>query len=131
MSKGAMGINLSAELPILAKLLKMWPALKLGVLHHIGYEGRRELYETQLQGQVIDLRKYPYDKRGKRTVSYSIGRRASSVKIAAYPLNLYKPQQVYSSAAAIVQSRIERSLEGYDERILQGRIDKLDKEARA
>ena len=130
MKRATIGITVTTASPIFQRLLKMWPGIKYGILSQIGYEGRRELYETQLRGQIIDLRKYPYDKRGRRTVSYSIGKGMKSVKIAAYPLNLYHPEEVYSSATGVVQSRVERALAGYDERILQQRLEQLDKEGR-
>lgn len=110
-----------------AELAQRWPGLQYGLLAQIGYEGRRELYESKLRGQVIDLRKYPHDIAGRRTVSYGIAKNRKSVKISAYPLNLYHPREVYGSATAAVRTRIESKMQVYDERVLQRRLDQIMK----
>lgn len=109
------------------ELSKRWPSLRYGVLANIGYEGRRALYESFLQGQVISLYKYPRDKAGRRTVMYSIAKNLKSVRITSYPLNLYNPKSVYNSASSVVRDRVESALKGYDEKVLQKRIDALDR----
>ena len=129
MSK-SIGIDVTSNLGIFGAIVDKWPALKYGLMAEIGYQGRQALRDGYLRGQVIDLRKYPHDKRGRRTVTYAIARNRKSVKIASYPLNLYKPREVYASAAGPVTARIEAALRGYDERVLQKRLDDLDKARR-
>jgi hypothetical protein len=125
----ALNVNVSGNFaPYFTALLKQWPNLKIGLLHFVGYEGRRELYESYLRGQVIDLRVYPKDSGGKRTVSYSIQKNKKSVKIASYPLNLYNPQSVYAQASTTIEGRIKSALKNYDEKILLDRINKIEAE---
>ena len=112
---------------VFLEVLKRWPSLNYGILAQIGYEGRRALYENYLQGQVINLRKYPKDIVGRRTVSYGIARNYKAVKISSYPLNLYNPRAVYSAATSTVRGRIEASLPEYDRRVFQKRLDQIDR----
>lgn len=129
--KPSIGITITDQLsPMFVALAKKWPALQYGIMSEIGYHGRRALYEGFERGQVIDLRAYPYDKRGKRTVSYHVAKNGKSVKVRSYPLNLYNPEDVYNSATGVVLQRVESALKGYDERILQKRIEDIQAEAR-
>ena len=77
-----MKVSITGNFNIVFKtMLRRWPAYQYGLMSTIGYEGRRALYEGYLQGQIIDLRKYPYDVKGRRTVSYGISRNRKTVKI--------------------------------------------------
>ena len=126
MSKAAMNVSIKSDMGYFAQLMKSWPGIKKGLLSEIGYVGRKTLQYNFLSGQVIDLRAYPYGKDQKRrTVSYSITKGMRGVKISAYPLNLYNPEAVYSSAAGMVQAAAEQALASYDSKILQDRLDKL------
>lgn len=124
----SLGIHVTGNVSkMFNELVKRWPSLQYGLMSTIGYEGRRALYENFLRGQVINLRKYPFDKARRRTVSYGIARNKKSVKISAYPLNLFNPQSVYSSASSTVRARIESKMPEYDRRVLQRRIDQIDR----
>jgi len=112
---------------VLFNLARRWPSIQYGIMAEMGYEGRRELYESFLTGQIIFLRKYPYDVRGRRTVSYGIAKNRQSVKISSYPLNLYRPREIYSAARSVVETRIKNSLTEYDQRVLQKRINQMDR----
>jgi hypothetical protein len=112
---------------LLRSLIRRWPGINYGFLSSIGYEGRRALYENFLRGQVIDLKKYPYDIAGKRTVSYGISRNRKSLKISSYPLNLYNPRQVYGAARSVVESRIKSELKNIEEKILVTILAKIDR----
>lgn len=123
----SMSVTLSADASsFLAAVIKEWPRLKYGAMSHIGYFGRKALEHNYLEGQVITLRAKPYDSRGYRTVSYRLKKWGSEIKIASYPLNLYKPREVYASATAVVLSEAERAMREYDKNTLQADIEKLD-----
>lgn len=129
--KPTIGITITNHIsPLFLALAKKWPSLQYGIMAEIGYHGRRALYEEFERGQVIDLRAYPYDKRGKRTVSYSAAKNGKSVKVRSYPLNLYKPEDVYNAATGVVLQRVEAALQGYDDRVLQKRLEDLQAEAK-
>ena len=78
------------QFKFMAKLRQMFPELRAQTLGYIGSEGKKRLKRRLLSGQEIDLRAYPYDRKGRRTISYSVGRGAKSVKIASFPVNLFE-----------------------------------------
>lgn len=125
-----MKITISGNFGVFAELLKRWPSLQYSLMSHIGYAGRRALYKNYLQGQVINLQKYRFDDAGHRTVNYAISKNRQSVKISSYPLNLYNPTSVYNSATSTIQSSVNSALSNYDEKILQKRLNKIDRETK-
>lgn len=125
--KGSIKVSVKGNVnPFLARLVKMWPALQYGFMSEMGYQGRRALKENYLEGQVITLTK-DFDVAGRRIVSYSIAKNRKYVAVSAYPLNLFGPQAVYSSASSDVQARVETAMRQYDVRVLEQRIRALDK----
>jgi len=127
-------LNISVEVggslgEVMRNLRKQWPRLQYGMMSEIGYIGRRSLYENYLRGQVINLKAYLYGKDGiRKTVSYAISKKRDSVKIRSYPLNLFDPRNVYANAAPTVQASINNALRDYNNRVLESRIRKLDRD---
>lgn len=125
--KQSMSITITGDVSsFFAEMLREFPRMKYGAMSHIGYFGRKALENNYLKGQVITLHAKPYDVRGHRTVSYHLKKYGSQIKIASYPLNLYKPREVYASATAVVLSEAERAMREYDKNTLQADIEKLD-----
>ena len=116
--------NLAEPFKLLAK---EWGLINYAMMAEIGYEGRRELYESFLRGQVINLQKYPRDRANRRTASYQLKVKEGTLKISSYPLNLYEPEQVYEAAASAVEQRIESALMNFDADVLQKRLDKIER----
>lgn len=85
------------EFGIFNELRKQFPELRAQSLGFIGKEGKDILYEKFMKGQVldyvssgkIDSNNYK-DSRNIRAIFYSIGRRASYVKISSFPMNLFE-----------------------------------------
>lgn len=130
MKKAAFGVTVADSVtPLFISLLKKWPSLRYGILAEIGYLGRVQLRKSALSGNPITLsaEKYPYGKDGRRrTVGYYIAKGGKSVRVSAYPLNLYKPEAVYDSVQGAVQQAVESGLRGYDERVLKQRLEDMD-----
>ena len=78
------------QFDFMRKLVEMFPQIRAQMLGYVGKEGKTNLKTKLLSGQSLNLRKYPEDKRGRRTVGYSINRRADMVSISSYPVNLFE-----------------------------------------
>jgi hypothetical protein len=125
--KPSLQVKISANLGAYVEMMKKWPSLTSGILHDVGYIGRKTLQYDYLKGQIINLHVYPYGKDGRlRTVGYAIAKNQKGLKISSYPLNLYKPQEVYSQATGVVQARIEQALAAYDGRVFQRKLEELE-----
>lgn len=113
--------------PLFAVLLRKWPSLQAGIAHEVGHAGKMGLYWNYLRGQVITLHVRPVDKRGvpHYTIGYHISKNKQNIKVRSYPLNLYKPREVYATATGVVMQNVDSALRGYDQKILQKRLDDL------
>jgi hypothetical protein len=79
------------EFDFMRTLQKAIPELNARIMGFIGSEGKEKLYNKFLKGQEgITLRAAPYDRTGKRTYSYSVGRNGKHVIIASYPFNFFE-----------------------------------------
>ncbi len=74
----------------LAELAKQFPDFRGGYLGYIGREARITLKEDFLSGQEINLRKYPTDSKGNRTIRADVNKRRTQTKVYAYPANLFE-----------------------------------------
>ena len=59
------------------------------LLGHIGAEVRQELKRSHLSGQDLNLNS-DTDKRGRRTINFSVDKRATRATITSYPVNLFE-----------------------------------------
>jgi len=112
---------------IILSLKDAFPQVNHGVLSAIGYMGRKQLEFNLLNGQYIKLTKKPFDKKGRRTINYSMLPNLKGVKISAYPLNLHHPKKAYKKLSPIVGGQIDKVIERYDKNIFQKIIDDVDK----
>jgi hypothetical protein len=79
----------SFEFAQIRELQRQFPDARKELLNHIGYNAKKILKQSLLSGQELDF-KGDVDKKGRRKIQYSIGRRASRVSISAYPANLWE-----------------------------------------
>lgn len=107
-------------------------------LGFIGIRGAKLLYTyIRLSGTGIRLEKYPKDDAGRRTVSYSIGRRAKHVCISSYPMNLFERVRTLRSGAqergrrivtgpfkSAMEARLPAMINEFDNRFFQEMVDK-------
>lgn len=107
-------------------------------LGFIGIHGARILRNEYLRpGKAFDLRSFPKDESGRRTISYSIGRRARHVTISSYPMNLFERGRVLRSGAreqgryivtkdfkATMNSRLQGIINLFDNQFFQEMVDK-------
>jgi hypothetical protein len=127
-----------AALKEFLKLQKSFPDLRAQVLGLVGSEGKRRLKERLLSGQEINLRKYPYDKMGRRTAQYTIGKGAQHVSISSYPVNLFEKGRKLRSGNKepgkfiltkklknIMAADLQGILQEADKKILQEMLNKL------
>jgi len=82
---------------VIDEMRKLFPELRARTMGHIGSQSKKILKQNFLSGQEIDLRAYPTDKKGKRTISYSIGKNAKHVSISSYPMNLFEKGRMLRS----------------------------------
>ena len=122
----------------LAELGRIFPEISARALGFVGKQGKELLYNNFLRGQEIDLKKYPFDSKRRRTVAYSIGRGAKAVKISAYPMNLFERGRMLRSGRkepgkrvikgkfkALMDGNLASILSRFDRQVLQGMADKL------
>jgi hypothetical protein len=76
-------------LQVIKNLMRLFPKMRGDLLGHIGAEGRQELKRSHLSGQDLNLRG-DTDKRGRRTINFSVDRRTSRTTITSYPVNLFE-----------------------------------------
>ena len=77
------------ELGVIKKLMRFFPDMRGDLLGHIGAEGRQELKRSHLSGQDLNLNS-DTDKRGRRTINFSVDKRATRATITSYPVNLFE-----------------------------------------
>ena len=126
------------QFDFMRKLVEMFPQVRAQLLGYVGSEGKRNLKTKLLSGQSLNLRAYPEDKRGRRTVGYSINRRADMVSISSYPVNLFERGRRLRSGKkeparniirgrlkGIMQSDLQRILNEFDSKFLEKEMKKI------
>ena len=114
-------------------------------LGFIGLHGARLLRDEFLRpGKEFDLRAYPKDKDGRRTITYSIGRMASYVRISSYPMNLFERGRTLRGGGRepgrfivtrkfkqVMDSRLQGMLNKFDDQFFSDFIQKtIERESR-
>jgi hypothetical protein len=109
-------------------------------LSYVGFRAKRILKREFLSGQELDLKAYPRDKAGKRTVRYRAVPLRNYVEIASYPANLFEKGRMLRSGwmekgKHIIKRKFKSRMKGqvdsiiadYDHMYLQKLINKFDK----
>lgn len=125
--------------PIFADLRKFFPELRAQTMGFVGKQGADILYNQFLRGQEIRLGVYPRDKIGRRTVSYSVGKRAAQVAIASYPLNPFEHGRTLRSGKrepakrvitrklkSVMASQLQSIVGQFDKKYLESRLREFD-----
>jgi hypothetical protein len=126
------------QFDFMRKLVEIFPQVRAQMLGYVGKEGKTNLKTKLLSGQSLNLRKYPEDKRGRRTVGYSINRRADMVSISSYPVNLFERGRrlrggkkeparniIRGRLKGIMQSDLQRILDEFDNKFLDKEMKKI------
>ena len=126
------------QFDFMRKLVEIFPQVRAQLLGYVGNEGKRNLKTKLLSGQSLNLKAYPEDKRGKRTVGYSINRRADVVSISSYPVNLFERGRrlrggkkeparniIRGRLKGIMQSDLQRILNEFDSKFLDKEMKKI------
>ena len=71
-------------------LLEKVPELSGRYLSLVGKRARTLLKENYLSGQELNLKAFPEDKIGRKTVTSDVNRKRDTTKIYSYPLNLFE-----------------------------------------
>jgi len=126
------------QFDFMRKLVEIFPQVRAQMLGYVGKEGKTNLKTKLLSGQSLNLRKYPEDKRGRRTVGYSINRRADMVSVSSYPVNLFERGRrlrggkkeparniIRGRLKGIMQSDLQRILNEFDNKFLDKEMKKI------
>ena len=126
------------QFDFMRKLVEMFPQIRAQMLGYVGKEGKDNLKTKLLSGQSLNLRAYPDDKRGRRTVGYTINRRADQVSISSYPVNLFERGRrlrggkkeparniIRGRLKGIMQSDLQRILNEFDSKFLDKEMKKI------
>ena len=71
------------------KIFLNFKAIRIGLMEHLGYEGKKFLLKNFLRTSDFYL-KSEKDIKGRRTVSYSVNKSGTAVDISSYPFNFYE-----------------------------------------
>lgn len=83
-----------------AELLQdAFPDIKLRFLALIGTRIEQRLKSNYLSGQELDLRSFPVDKLGRRTIRNDVNKRRTQVKVYSYPVNLFEEGRGFVAVA--------------------------------
>lgn len=127
----------SKEFDFMDDLRRYFPQLRAQTLGYVGYQVVKILRKDFLSGQELDLQAYPYDRKGRRTASYSINKRVSQTTVSSYPVNLFETGRTLRSGNRespknIIRQKLKQSASGnmqrilneFDKKYLQAEIDK-------
>lgn len=127
-----------ADFLIMQKLQTQFPELRARLLGYVGARGVTLLRNDLLRGQELNLRAYPVDRARKATIRYSVGRKASYVTIASYPLNLFERGRglrsgrrepgrhiMRGSFRRLMESRMAGILMEFDKKVVQEHLNKI------
>lgn len=115
-----------SEFEIFGKFRDMFWTVRKQLLVHIGYKGKRLLKESYLSGQYLDLKKYPRDVIGRRTVKYQARPLRSYVTVASYPLNLFEKGRMLRSGRKEPGKRVMRKFKSSMNSKMQGIVNEYD-----
>ena len=129
------------QFDFMRRLVEMFPQIRAQLMGHVGEEGKLILRQRLLKGQALNLSgddRSPDDKRGRRTVGYSINRRADQVSISSYPVNLFERGRelrggkkeparniIRGRLKGIMQSDLQRILNEFDSKFLDKEMKKI------
>jgi hypothetical protein len=113
------------ELAQIKNLIKIFPDARRELLNHIGYRSKKILKQSLLSGQELDFHGEK-DKKGRRKIQYSIGRRASRVSISAYPANFWEHGMTRRGTKYAGRKIITGKLKNLVNAQLQGMINEFD-----
>ena len=125
------------EFLVFRKLADAFPDIKASMLGYVGDKGKYLLYNTFLSGQELNYRGM-MDRKGRRTVSYTIAKRAVAVKIRSYPANFFEKGRglrggkrepgkfiITRKFRPVMESALNGILNEYDRIYLQRKLDKV------
>ena len=127
-----------AQWDFIKELKDKFPNFQAVAMGYVGRAGKNMLKKSFLSGQDLDLQAYPRDKKGRRTVSYTIGKRAASVRISSYPVNLFEHGRklrdgtkqsgkkiITGKLKGAMSSGLQSILNDYDSQYLQKELSKI------
>jgi len=119
---------------------RILPEVRARALGWVGARGAELLYDSFLRGQAIFLRS-KRDRKGRRTVSYSVGSRAETVSISSYPMNLFEYGRKLRSGRresgkhvitgkfrALMNSKLQTLVDAFDAKALDEIIANVEKD---
>ena len=119
---------------------RILPEVRARALGWVGARGTQLLYNSFLQGQAIFLRS-KRDRKGRRTVSYSVGKRAETVSISSYPMNLFEYGRTLRSGRreggkhvitgkfrALMNSSLQSMVNAFDAKVLEEIVASVEKD---
>jgi len=115
------------EFMVIDEMRKLFPELRARTMGHIGSQSKKILKARFLSGQEINLRAYPRDKKGKRTISYTVGKNAKHVAISSYPMNLFEKGRMLRSGTKeagkkVITGKLKQAVMSE----LQGMVNEFD-----
>jgi hypothetical protein len=119
---------------------RILPEVRARALGWVGARGAELLYDSFLRGQAIFLRS-KRDRKGRKTVGYSVGRRAETVSISSYPMNLFEYGRMLRSGQresgkhvitgkfrALMNSKLQTLVDAFDNQHLQEIVASVEKD---
>ena len=128
-----------AQWDFIKELKDKFPNFQAVAMGFVGRAGKNMLKKSFLSGQDLNLKNDSMkDKKGRRTVSYTIGKRAASVRISSYPVNLFEHGRklrdgtkqsgkkiITGKLKGAMSSGLQSILNDYDSQYLQKELSKI------
>ena len=112
MANVEMDLRVDGHLLKLSKFVKDIPTIRKRYLKFIGAKGEKILKNDYYSGQVMNLRAYPLDKAGKKTIQSVTNKTGTYVKFFSYPGNLFEENFTRYGHPVIGQHAIRKGLKG-------------------
>ena len=130
----------SHDLIQLGEMIKAFPVLGRRVMAHIGWKGKLTVKGALMSGvNGVTLKKYPRDRKGRRTVSWNYDNRSgNAIAIRSYPMNLFESGRTLRSGqrepgrkiitgkmAVLVEAQLQRYASEATSEIIQKEMDRV------
>jgi hypothetical protein len=116
-------------------------------LNYVGARGKELLFNNFLRGQELRYSSgsaYDKDSKGRRKVSYSVGKSKGHVRISSYPVNLFEHGRMLRSGQreagkniilgkfnALMSNRLQGILNYFDSNVVNGLAKEVERDIEA
>jgi len=113
---------------MMSSLRHIYPELSARMLGRIGRRGKQLLFDNFLSGQELKYKNSNMKAGKKRTVKYTVGKRATEVKITSFPLNFFERGREYETWKDPARNILKKKFKSFLNGKISGIVKEFDKE---